>query len=1035
MPGIHHGKVISQEIRALSELWLQVTVKRFKFSKQGYIMKKTTSVSNQKKEAEDSKLKPAEDISFPIIGIGSSAGGLEALELFLKNVQHPCGMAFVIVQHLDPTHKGIMVELLQRVTEMPVCQVSDNLKIEPNHVYLIPPNQDMSMLHGILYLLDMVKPRGLRLPIDFFFRSMAEDLKQYSVGVILSGMGSDGTLGLRAIKEKGGAVFVQDPATAKFDGMPRSAIDEGLADIVATAETLPFRISSYLKHIPAISKPAVTIEERTMGSLKKIIILLRNQTGHDFSQYKKNTIYRRIERRMGIHEIDKIPDYVRYLQENPNEIELLFKELLIGVTSFFRDPEAWESLKNEGIPLILASRPSGGNVRAWVAGCSTGEEAYSLAIVFREVLTTMKHTGNFKLQIFATDIDKNAVEKARAAIYPSNILADVSPDRIKQYFEKDDRGYKITREIRETIVFAPHNVIMDPPFSKLDILLCRNLLIYMEQDLQKKIMRLFHYSLNPGGILFLGSAETVGSNSQLFQSLDSKARFFRHLDQEVRPESFDFSGSVNRYFHDIPVIPSPSLKMIPVEPNLKTISDRLLLQHFTPAAVLTNENGDILYINGRTGNYLEPAAGKANLNIFSMAREGIRYELNLLFSTVLRQKGEISKKGVIFETNGKTKILDLTVKLIENPDSLKNMVMIVFADVAQKASDASGQLPLADINDSKLLSLKAELKGAKEEIITIREEMQTSEEELKSTNEEMQSANEEMQSTNEELTTSKEEMQSLNEELQTVNQELQSKVTDLSQANNDMKNLLNSTDIATLFLDEKLNIRRFTNRTASIIKLIATDVGRPVTDIVTDLHYPDLADDAREVLNTLVFCEKEIYASNKRCFMVKIMPYRTLENRINGLVITFSDISIAKKLEESLREIEQSSRFLIDTLPVGIMLQDSRGDIVMTNRETERITGLSQKEMQGNNIADLQWKLVRTDGSDFPHENHPAVVTLHSGKPVHDVVMGIVHPHDQKTRWIKVSTSNRLQDGSEKNFQVCTTFFEIDSPNQIPENI
>ncbi len=596
-------------------------------------------------------------------------------------------------------------------------------------------------------------------------------------------------------------------------------------------------------------------------------------------------------------------------------------------------------------------------------------------------------------------------------------------------------GLGLNWEVVETIVFAPHNVIMDPPFSKLDILLCRNLLIYMEQDLQKKIMRLFHYSLNPGGILFLGSAETVGSNSQLFQSLDSKARFFRHLDQEVRPESFDFSGSVNRYFHDIPVIPSPSLKMIPVEPNLKTISDRLLLQHFTPAAVLTNENGDILYINGRTGNYLEPAAGKANLNIFSMAREGIRYELNLLFSTVLRQKGEISKKGVIFETNGKTKILDLTVKLIENPDSLKNMVMIVFADVAQKASDASGQLPLADINDSKLLSLKAELKGAKEEIITIREEMQTSEEELKSTNEEMQSANEEMQSTNEELTTSKEEMQSLNEELQTVNQELQSKVTDLSQANNDMRNLLNSTDIATLFLDEKLNIRRFTNRTASIIKLIATDVGRPVTDIVTDLHYPDLADDAREVLNTLVFCEKEIYASNKRCFMVKIMPYRTLENRINGLVITFSDISIAKKLEESLREIEQSSRFLIDTLPVGIMLQDSRGDIVMTNRETERITGLSQKEMQGNNIADLQWKLVRTDGSDFPHENHPAVVTLHSGKPVHDVVMGIVHPHDQKTRWIKVSTSNRLQDGSEKNFQVCTTFFEIDSPNQIPENI
>ena len=997
-------------------------------------MKKTPSISHQKNEAEESTLKPPKEISFPVVGIGSSAGGLEALELFLKNVPYPSGIAFVIVQHLDPNHKGIMVELLQRVTQMPVCQVSDGLKIEPDHVYLIPPNQDMSILHGVLYLLDMVKPRGLRLPIDFFFRSMAEDLKQYSIGVILSGMGSDGTLGLRAIKEKGGGVFVQDPASSKFDGMPRSAIDEGLADVVAAAEILPTKILSYLKHVPAISKSELTIEEKTLSSLKIIIIILRNQTGHDFSQYKKNTIYRRIERRMGIHEIEKISDYVRYLQENPNEIEQLFNELLIGVTSFFRDPEAWESIKKEGIPYVLASRPSGGIIRAWIAGCSTGEEAYSLAIVFREVLATIKHTGIFKLQIFATDLDKNAIEKARAGIYPPNITADVSPDRLKQYFEKDDRGYKITREIRESIVFAPHNVIMDPPFSKLDILVCRNLLIYMEQDLQKKMMQLFHYSLKPGGILFLGSAETVGSNSLLFQALDIKARFFRHLHQAVGPEPLDFPGSVTRYLPEMPHIRSAQSKPMTSELNLKTISDRLLLQYYTPAAVLTTENGDILYINGRTGNYLEPAAGQANLNIFAMAREGIRYELNLLFGNVLRKKGDTSKKGVIVETNGEIHIVDLKVKLIEKPDSFNNMVMVVFADVAKKALAAADQPPRIDIKDSKLASLKEELKGAKEEIITIREEMQTSEEELKSTNEEMQSANEEMQSTNEELTTSKEEMQSLNEELQTVNQELQSKVTDLSLANSDMKNLLNSTDIATLFLDDKLNIRRFTNQTASIIKLIPTDVGRPITDIVTDLHYPDLSDDAQKVLNTLVFSEKEIYANNDRCFSVKIMPYRTHDNRINGLVITFSDISIAKKLEQSLREIEKSFLFLIETIPVGIMLQDSEGYIVMTNRETERITGISMNEMQGNNIANLQWKLVRSDGSDFPHEEHPAVVTLHSGKTVNGVVMGIVHPQDHKIRWIKVSTSNRLQEGSEKTFQVCTTFFEINDPNQIPDH-
>jgi two-component system, chemotaxis family, CheB/CheR fusion protein len=990
-------------------------------------MKKTIS--------DPQEIKESEKLPFPVIGIGSSAGGLEALELFLKNVPYPCGMAFVIVQHLDPTHNGIMVELLQRVTAMPVCQVSDRLKIEPDHVYLIPPNKDMSILHGMLHLLDMVKPRGLRLPIDFFFRSMADDLQHHSVGVILSGMGSDGTLGLRAIKEKGGGVFVQDPASSKFDGMPRSAIDDGLADVVAPVEILPAKIITYLKHLPILSKPALALEDRALSSLEKIVILLRAQTGHDFSLYKKNTIYRRIERRMGIHEIEKISTYVRYLQENPHEIDLLFKELLIGVTSFFRDPAAWELLQSKGIPAILASRPSGGVVRAWVAGCSTGEEAYSLAMVFRDVLATMKHAGHFKLQIFATDLDKAAIEKARTGIYPPNITADVSPQRIKQYFEKDDHGYRITREIRETIVFAPHNVIMDPPFTKLDILVCRNLLIYMEQELQKKLMPLFHYSLNPGGILFLGTAETVGSNSQLFEMFDSKARLFRHLHQSISFEAVDFPAS---FSHSLPVFPDSSneqAKLTTSEINLKAITDQLLLQNYTPAAVLTNSNGDIVYISGRTGKYLEPAAGKANLNIFAMAREGIGYELNLLFRNVLRQKGEITKKGVRVGTNGETQILDLTVKLIEKPDALKNMVMIVFADVAKKAPEASDQAPFANVSDSRIVSLAEELKEAKDEIITIREEMQTSEEELKSTNEEMQSANEEMQSTNEELTTSKEEMQSLNEELQTVNHELQSKVTDLSQANNDMKNLLNSTDIATLFLDDELNIRRFTNRTSSIIKLIANDVGRPITDIVTDLHYPALADDAHEVLTTLVFSEKQIAASNERWFTVKIMPYRTQENRINGLVITFNDISIAKKLEQSLREIEKSFRFLIDTMPVGIILQQSEGDIVMANQEAERITGISMKEMQGKNLTDLRWKLVRADGSDFPPDEHPALIALRSGKPVSAVVMGIVHPQDQKTRWIKVSASNRLQDGSQKSCQVCTTFFEINDPNQIPDKI
>jgi len=999
-------------------------------------MKKNPSVSHKEQETEEPTQTPEKGAaSFPVIGIGSSAGGLEALELFLKNVPYPSGIAFVIVQHLDPTHKGIMVELLQRVTSMPVCEVRDNLAIERDHVYLIPPNQNMSILHRKLYLLDMVKPRGLRLPIDFFFRSMADDLLQHSVGVILSGMGSDGTLGLRAIKEKGGGVFVQEPASAKFDGMPRSAIDQGLADIVAPAEILPSKIIAYLKHLPVFSQPLVTIEEKALSSLKKIIILLRTQTGHDFSLYKKNTIYRRIERRMGIHEIEKISDYVHYLQTNHQEIELLFKELLIGVTSFFRDAEAWESLKKQTIMSILSSHPSGGIVRAWVAGCSTGEEAYSLAIILKEILETLKPDGRFKIQIFATDIDKEAIEKARAGLYPLNITADVSPHRITQYFEKNDHGYKITKEIRETIIFAPHNVIMDPPFSKLDVLVCRNLLIYMEQELQKKLMPLFHYSLNPEGILFLGSAETVCANSKLFQPLDGKSRLFRHLHQGVRDEPLDFPASSTTSLQKISDIPSIQQKPATSEFNLKAINDKLLLQYYSPAAVLTNENGEILYISGHTGNYLEPAAGKATLNIFAMAREGIGYELNILVRNVLRQKGEISKKGVTVETNGGTKIVDVTVRLVERPDSLRNMIMIVFSNLATKAEEVSEQHPVTDVYESRLALLTEKLKEAKNEINTTREEMQASEEELKSMNEEMQSSNEEMQSTNEELTTSKEEMQSLNEELQTVNQELQAKVTDLSETNNDMKNLLNSTDIATLFLDDGLHIRRFTNRTASIIKLITSDIGRPITDIVTNLQYPELIEDAQEVLRTLVFCEKEVSASNDRWFTIKIMPYRTQKNRINGLVITFNDITIAKKLEQNLREIEQSFRFLIDTLPVGIMLQQAEGNIIMINQEAERLTGISMKEMQGKNVADLQWKLLKADGSELPREEHPAMVALHSGKPFSGVIMGIIHPKDQKTRWINVSTSNRLQEGDKKVCQICTTFSEINKPNQIPEKI
>jgi two-component system CheB/CheR fusion protein len=842
------------------------------------------------------------------VGIGASAGGLEALELFLSRVPQDSGLAFVIVQHLDPTRKGIMPELLQRTTGMKVIQVKDRTKVQPDCVYVIPPNKDMSILHGVLHLLEPVTPRGLRLPIDFFLRSLAQDQQEHSIGVILSGMGSDGTLGLRAIKEKAGVVLVQDPATAKFNGMPRSAIEAGLADIVAPVDDLPGRIIAYLKRTPLVRAAEPALADKAQSALEKAIVLLRAHTGHDFSLYKQNTFYRRIERRMGVHQIGKIADYIRYLQENSQELDLLFKELLIGVTSFFRDPAAWEELRDSVIPVLLANRSAGQALRAWVPGCSTGEEAYALAMVFKEAMGKLKPVKNFTMNVFATDLDKDAIDKARAGVYPANITADVSPERLNRFFAKVEHGYRVSTEIREMVVFAPQSLILDPPFTKLDFLSCRNLMIYLTAEMQKKLIPLFHYCLRPGGILFLGSAETVGSFTDLFASLGRKTRLYRRIESVTPTEPIDFPSAFTRR---LPAgIETPSESKTP--PSLQALADKLVLDHYSSPAVLVNDKGNILYISGRTGNYLEPAAGKANWNIFVMAREGLRYELTEALQKVLQHKGPVALKGLRIETNHGGHFANLTVQRLEEPEPLRGLVMIVFAEAAAPPETSTGGRS-RNVRDQTARQTELEQKYQQVcmELQTTREEMQSSQEELRSTNEEMQSTNEELQSTNEELTTSKEEMQSLNEELQTVNTELQARVDELSRSNNDMKNLLNSTDIATLFLDNDLHVRRFTTQAAKIIKLIPGDVGRPITDLASDLLYPEMEADAREVLQKLGFVEKPVSARDGRWFTVRIMPYRTLDDHIDGVVITFADITGAKTLEAQLREKHAALEHLV----------------------------------------------------------------------------------------------------------------------------
>lgn len=837
---------------------------------------------------------------FPIVGIGASAGGLEALEKFFKNMTESNGMAFVVIQHLDPDYHGAMPELLQRVTSMRVLQATDKLKIQPDHVYVIPPNKTLEVNLNVLHLTNPAQPRGHRLPIDIFFRSLAINSQENGIGIILSGMGSDGSLGVKAIKEKDGLVLIQDPSDAKFDGMPHSAMQSVNADLVATADVLPVKLIDFVKISPDGKKEAKT---EYKNDIDKIISLLRQKTGHDFAMYKKTTLLRRIERRQEVHKIGYMQDYIRFLMGNPVEIEILFKELLIGVTNFFRDPAVWKKLREKILPDLINESPDGRTIRAWVTSCSTGEEAYSLAIVFREAVQESQIPKNLSLQIFATDIDRDAIDKARKGIFSSNIAIDVSPELLGRYFVPEGDGYRVHTVIREMIVFAEQNVIRDPPFTKLDILSCRNLLIYMEPVLQKKLFALYYYALRPGGILILGSSESLGNKEDWFSEIDSKMKIYKR--------SAGFSPTVlidtpRSYYQKEATENEKKMPHKTVE-NIQTLADQLILQNYSPACVIVNEKGDIVYIAGHTGKYLEPVAGKANWNIHAMAHEGFRHELPKAFRQAEKSPDPIIIRNAKLGTRDNVHYNDIKIEHIKTRNTLNGLFIVAFVDVRSPAKHDAIHDNNINSQDTGKQELENELMKTNEELQSTREEMQTSQEELKSSNEELQSTNEELQSANEELTTSKEEMQSLNEELQTVNSELQSKINDLTQANNDMKNLLNSTEIATLFLDKKLNIRRFTDPVVKIFNIRTADIGRPYTDLVNNLLY-QMEEDTSKVLKDLTPIVTEARTNSNMWLSIRIMPYRTYDDRIDGLVITFTDITLAKKLELELKEANVALR-------------------------------------------------------------------------------------------------------------------------------
>jgi two-component system CheB/CheR fusion protein len=848
------------------------------------------------------------------VGIGASAGGLAAFEAFFSGLpaDRDTGMAFVLVQHLAPDHKSMLSELISAYTRMPVLVVTDGMVVRPNCVYVIPPHSDMALGHGVLHLVDPPAPRGHRLAIDYFFQSLAVDQQEHAIGIVLSGTGSDGTLGVRAIKGAGGLVMAQSTASCEFDGMPRSAIATGLVDYQLAPADMGVQLMAYVAHglgkLQTVANAAAVVND---SALQPIFALLQAQTGHDFSQYKPSTVCRRIERRLALHQLDSLQAYVTFLQQNPSEAVGLFQDLLIGVTNFFRDPLAFTALAQRVVLPLLQGKPAGASVRVWCAGCSPGEKAYSLAILLVEQMQLQKQS--YTVQVFATDIDARAIAVARSGIYPAGIAVDISPERLARFFvqEPDGAGYRIHKSIRDLLVFSEQDVIKDPPFSRLDLISCRNVMIYLGAPLQKRLIPLFHYALRPGGALFLGTSEGIGEFDGLFSVLDRQYKLYaRSAQPSVGQPDLRFMA---------PSVPLDDSSLRQGRPNklglalkspLREWIEQELLKRMAPIAALVNAKGDIAYLHGRTGLYLEPAAGEAGMqNIITMARDGLRLGLGAALRTAVASQQAGEALNLMVKTNGHYTPTHVRVFALE-PDRLgasaEPMYLVLLQDApaapaaeAALASDEGVSTPTE--NQARIAALTQELLAKDAYLQSTREELESSNEELKSSNEEMQSVNEELQSTNEELETSKEELQSVNEELATVNAELQNKVLALSHVNNDMNNLLAGTGIGTVFVDFKLCILRFTPAVASIIHLIASDVGRPVAHIVSNLvGYTGLVADIQKVLSDLVPQEREVQTPQGQWYTLRIQPYRTLDNVIEGAVISFIDISETVRARNAL---------------------------------------------------------------------------------------------------------------------------------------